>query len=35
MQILSLFGMYLDAVEVEVKTFLFLFRFNLAILCFL
>ena len=32
MQILGLFGMYFDAVVVEVKTFLLLFRFTLAIL---
>ena len=33
MQILGLLGMYFDAVVVEVKTFLFLFRLALAILC--
>ena len=33
MQILGLFGMYFDAVVVEVKTFLLLFRLALAILC--
>ena len=33
MQILVLLGMYFDAVVVEVKTFLFLFRLALAILC--
>ena len=32
MQILGLFGMYFDAVVVDVKTFLLLFRFTLAIL---
>ena len=32
-QILGLFGMYFDAVVVEVKTFLLLFRLALAILC--
>ena len=32
MQILGLFGMYFDAVLVEVKTFLLLFRLALAIL---
>ena len=31
-QILGLFGMYFDAVVVEVKTFLLLFRLALAIL---
>ena len=34
MQILGLFGMYFDAVVVEVETFLLLFRLALAILCF-
>ena len=33
MQILCLFGMYFDAVVVDVRTFLLLFRFTLAILC--
>ena len=33
MQILGLLGMYFDAVVVEVKTFLLLFRLALAILC--
>ena len=33
MQILGLLGMYLDAVVVEVKTCLLLFRLALAILC--
>ena len=33
-QILGLMGMYFDAVVVEVKTFLLLFRFTLAILCY-
>ena len=33
MQILGLFGMHFDAVVVEVKTFLLLFRLTLAILC--
>ena len=33
-QILGLLGMYFDAVVVEVKTFLLLFRLALAILCF-
>ena len=33
MQILGLLGMYFDAVVVEVKTFSFLFRLALAILC--
>ena len=33
MLILGLLGMYFDAVVVEVKTFLLLFRFALAILC--
>ena len=32
MQILGLFGMYFDAVVVEVKTFLLLFRLTQAIL---
>ena len=32
MQILGLFGMHFDAVVVEVKTFLLLFRLDLAIL---
>ena len=32
-QILGLMGMYFDAVVVEVKTFLLLFRLALAILC--
>ena len=32
-QILGLLGMYFDAVVVEVKTFLLLFRLALAILC--
>ena len=32
MQILGLLGMYFDAVEVEVKSFLLLFRLALAIL---
>ena len=32
-QILGLLGVYFDAVVVEVKTFLFLFRLALAILC--
>ena len=32
MQILGLLGMYFDAVAVEVKTFLLLFRLALAIL---
>ena len=32
MQILGLLGMYFDAVVVEVKTFLLLFRLTLAIL---
>ena len=32
MQILGLLGMYFDAVVVEVKTFLLLFRLALAIL---
>ena len=32
-QILSLLGMYFDAVVVEAKTFLLLFRLALAILC--
>ena len=31
--ILGLLGMYFDAVEVEVKTFLLLFRLALALLC--
>ena len=35
MQILSLLGMYFDAVVVEVKKNLLLFRLALAILCFL
>ena len=34
MQILGLLGMYFDAVVVEVKTFLLLFRLALAILWF-
>ena len=34
MQILGLLGMYFDAVVVEVKTFLLLFRLAFAILCF-
>ena len=34
MQILGLLGMYIDAVVVEVKTVLLLFRLALAILCF-
>ena len=34
MQILGLLGMYFDAVVVEVKTFLLLFRLALAILCY-
>ena len=34
MQILGLLGMYFDAVVVEVKTFLLLFRLALAIQCF-
>ena len=33
MQILGLLGMYFDAVLVEVKTFLLLFRLALVILC--
>ena len=33
MQILGLLGIYFDAVVVEVKTFLLLFRLALAILC--
>ena len=33
MQILGLLGMCFDAVVVEVKTFLLLFRLALAILC--
>ena len=33
MQILGLLGMHFDAVVVEVKTFLLLFRLALAILC--
>ena len=33
MQILGLLGMYFNAVVVEFKTFLFLFRLALAILC--
>ena len=33
MQILGLLDMYFDAVVVEVKTFLLLFRLALAILC--
>ena len=33
MQILELLGMYFDAVVVEVKTFLLLFKMALAILC--
>ena len=33
MQILGLMGMHFDAVVVEVKTFLLLFRLALAILC--
>ena len=33
MKILGLLGMYFDAVVVEVKTFLFLFRLALVILC--
>ena len=33
MQILGLLGMYFDAVVLEVKTFLLLFRLTLAILC--
>ena len=33
MQILGLLGMYFDAVIVEVKTFLLLFRLAQAILC--
>ena len=33
MLILGLLGMYFDAVVVEVKTFLLLFRLSLAILC--
>ena len=32
-EILGLLGMYFDAVVVEVKTFLLLFRLALAILC--
>ena len=32
-QILDLLGVYFDAVVVEVKTFLLLFRLPLAILC--
>ena len=32
MQILGLLGMYFDAVVVEVKTFLFLFRLALVLL---
>ena len=35
MQILGLLGMCFDAVVVEVKTFLLLFRLVLAILCWL
>ena len=34
MRILGLLGMSFDAVVVEVKTFLLLFRLALAILCF-
>ena len=34
MQILGLFGMYFDAVLVEVKTFLLLFRLTQARRCF-
>ena len=34
MQILGLLGMYFDAVVVEAKTFLLLFRLALAILCY-
>ena len=33
MQILGLLGMYFDAVVIEVKTLLLLFRLVLAILC--
>ena len=33
MQILDLLGMYFDALVVEFKTFLLLFRLTLAILC--
>ena len=33
MLILGLLGMYFDAVVAEVKTFLLLFRYALAILC--
>ena len=33
MQILGPLGIYFDAVVIEVKTFLFLFRLVLAILC--
>ena len=33
MQILGLLGVYFDAVVVEVKTYLLLFRLALAILC--
>ena len=33
MQTLGFLGMYFDAVAVEVKTFLLLFRLALAILC--
>ena len=33
MQLLGLMGMYFDAVVVEAKTFLLLFRLALAILC--
>ena len=33
MQILGLLGVHFDAVVVEVKTFLLLFRLALAILC--
>ena len=33
MLVLVILGMYFDAVVVEVKTFLLLFRFALAILC--
>jgi hypothetical protein len=34
MQILGFLGMYFDAVGVEFKTFLLLFRLALAILCY-
>ena len=35
MQILGLLGIHFNAVVVEVKTFLILFRLALAILCYL